>query len=274
MEVCNAVKFFPTYNASLIVMMTLTGMLYYEEYKVLGGPTAWVCFTGGVLLVILGVLLLTKRSTEAEHQVVPLVRSEDDSPASGRVTPVSGLIETSSRRSSFQVPLGKKGQPLALGMPLVDPRPPSQPSSPSLTPSNSAAHSGGGGSPPTAALVPAEVVPAHSVSSAVLSPARQELRPAGQISRASGTMPTIQGGDTPLASLSAEDALAFREIQRMRPDLMARAGAMTAEQLVEEVSRKLETIDGADRTPSPLSADLRSAWTSETGNELEPQPQP
>jgi len=30
MQVCNAVKFFPSYNASLIVLMTLTGMIYYE----------------------------------------------------------------------------------------------------------------------------------------------------------------------------------------------------------------------------------------------------
>ena len=32
MAVCNAVVFFPTYNACFIVMTTMTGMVYYEEY--------------------------------------------------------------------------------------------------------------------------------------------------------------------------------------------------------------------------------------------------
>ena len=110
---------------------------------------------------------------------------------------------------------------------------------------------------PVAALLPGKV-----------SPIQQELEPPG---KAVGDLPTIAGGDTPLASLSAEDALAFREIQRMRPDLMARAGAMTAEQLMAEVSRKLETI-GDDRMPSPLPPGLRSAWSSESGKQSEPQP--
>merc|ERR1711871_1916822 len=80
-----AVVFFPTYNACFIVMTTLSGITYYEEYKALVGVTVWVCFVGGVACVMIGVLVLTRKTTSkvadlavAELESQQNLSNEDD----------------------------------------------------------------------------------------------------------------------------------------------------------------------------------------------------
>lgn len=59
-----------------------------------------------------------------------------------------------------------------------------------------------------------------------------------------GAMPTIPGGDTPLASLTAEDAAAFLALSAAQRE---RAGQLSQEQLDASIQRALERGEFDDR---------------------------
>ena len=240
MAVCNAVMFFPCYNACLIVMMTISGMIYYEEYMQLDGVKGWSFFVAGVLMVILGVLLLTRKSSsDGPHnsQVAPLegeLEGAEAGAAGGmaRVRSHDSGPNTPERRLSFSVPVSESGRPLALGIGFVDPRPSSHPPSPTPGP---------GSRGPTPPLIGVPVAAQVVVPPSDLGGQRGGGH-SGAARRSPRRLASIAGGGTPLASMTAEDAQAFLALQKQRPDLMARAGLMTQEELMNEVSRKLESI--------------------------------
>ena len=256
MQVCNAVQFFPSYNASLIVMMTITGMIYYEEYKGLTGVTGWACFIGGVGLVIVGVLLLTlKNSTESpsKNQVVPVslgsgsfrvslesARGEADGsrPSSGGSRPSSGGSRPNSggeypnglpiqRKSSFTIPMSEDGKQLAINsLPFVDPRSFSNPTTPR------------GRSPsPNSVANP-------SMSSGSSHVAMQ--------------LPTIQGGETPMASITAEEAESLKKALAQREAEQQLLAAKLQEKL-EIAQKERQALDDAEAAAPVVEPNANSA---------------
>ena len=61
---------------------------------------------------------------------------------------------------------------------------------------------------------------------------------------AGATMPTIPGGDTPLASLTAEDAAAFMALSAAQRE---RAGKLSQEELDASIQRALQKGEFDDR---------------------------
>lgn len=222
-------KFFPAYNASLIVMMTLTGMIYYEEYKGLVGYLAWGCFIAGILIVCLGVMILTLRnSTESPgiDQVVPEPVSRDsDAAAADAEAPAEGSekkealekgaagteVDPKPRKNSFSIPMGENGKQLAVSaLPFVDPR--------SVTPT--------GSQPGT---------PRSTTSPGAVAggPAPQGKLPP--------LLPTIMGGETPsstMRSLSEDEAESLKK-------------ALAAQELAAQLQEKLEPHAGGAEAPPP-----------------------
>ena len=74
--------------------------------------------------------------------------------------------------------------------------------------------------------------------------------------------------------MTAEDAQAFLALQKQRPDLMARAGLMTHEELMQEVSRKLESI-GEPSSAAPNGKGGEGNGGGDSGGESRPpEPEP
>jgi hypothetical protein len=216
MQVCNAVKFFPSYNASLIVLMTLTGMIYYEEYKQLKGAKDWLCFCAGIVLVVCGVLLLTLRNSSEQPdkgQVVPsdprdsIEAGPPGSNPSSRPSSAAGVYPNGQpivRKSSFTIPQDDSGRMMAVNaLPFVDPRSVSTGSNPP-----SPGHSG----PPSP------------------SGGEKSLFDVSKGPKAS-PMPTIVAGETPMASMTVEEAADFKQAMRTREEEEQRLGAELQEKL-------------------------------------------
>lgn len=246
MQVCNAVQFFPSYNASLIVMMTITGMIYYEEYKGLTGLLGWGCFIGGVALVVVGVLLLTlKNSTESpsKSQVAPVslgsgsftgslesARGEADGsrPSSGGSRPSSGGEYPNGlpiqRKSSFTIPMSEDGKQLAINsLPFVDPRSFSNPATPR------------GRSPSP-----------NSVANPALS------------SHVAMQLPTIQGGETPMASITADEAESLKKALAQREAEQQLLAAKLQEKL-EIAQKERQALDDAEAAAPVVEPNASSA---------------
>jgi hypothetical protein len=246
MQVCNAVQFFPSYNASLIVMMTITGMIYYEEYKGLTGLLGWGCFIGGVALVVVGVLLLTlKNSTESpsKSQVAPVslgsgsftgslesARGEADGsrPSSGGSRPSSGGEYPNGlpiqRKSSFTIPMSEDGKQLAINsLPFVDPRSFSNPATPR------------GRSPSP-----------NSVANPALS------------SHVAMQLPTIQGGETPMASITADEAESLKKALAQR-EAEQQLLAAKLQQKLEIAQKERQALDDAEAAAPVVEPNASSA---------------
>jgi hypothetical protein len=264
MQVCDAVKFFPSYNASLIVMMTITGMIYYEEYKGLQGLKGWGCFVAGISLVVAGVLLLTLRnSTESpsKDQVVPappgseelaggeegsVVDDEEAAAAAAAAKDGTGSAKSSrpnsageypngmpiQRKSSFTIPMAESGKQLAVNsLPFVDPRSVSNPGTPRGRSPSPAGGTGADAASPDNA-------PGMSPGSAQKLPPLQ--------------LPTIQGGDTPMQSMTADESESLKKALAQRE---AEQSAQLAAQLQEKLEgaakerEAIELADGAEPAP-------------------------
>jgi len=305
MAVCNAVVFFPTYNACFIVMTTVTGMLYYEEYKLLtmrkDATVAWAFFGSGVSLVIIGVLVLTRKSTAqvlddvVDGSSVSSESRDPSRPSSGEgVTPPDGakrpMVNKLSleggpppesmqqRRASFGTPIALTASGLLVPPRAVTParsrsvspaRPTSQnqvrarsntePAPESIPGDHASAASGKARSlsdsferfsrpPSTSDRVVRFVQPPSplllgspgmqpSVGAAV--PATHAAHPPQAPSAAAHAalgrpLETIPGGNTPLASLTAEDAAAFLALSAQQRE---RAGRLTQAELDAAISR-------------------------------------
>lgn len=254
MQVCNAVKFFPSYNASLIVMMTITGMIYYEEYKGLTGLLGWGCFITGILLVVAGVLLLTlKNSTESpsRDQVVPVssesaddeakrdshgssaVATRDQAGASSRPSSAGGEYPSGApiqRKSSFTIPMSEDGKQLAVNaLPFVDPRSFSNPGTPR------------GRSPS----------PGSDSENPAIAPGSSQKLPPLQL-------PTIQAGETPMASMTADEAESLKKALAQREAEQQLLAAQLQEKL-EGAQKEREAIDLADELQANKAAEAAAA---------------
>ena len=259
MAVCNAVVFFPTYNACFIVMTTMTGMIYYEEYKVLHGVKVWAFFAGGVSCVIMGVLILTRKTTSKVVDVIaeevspggadgdrpPSSGSEGGEPGSRSLTPQKNqatplqLQAFQERRGSFNALMMTSSGILVPPSPTVstsgsgsNSRPGSRHVSPQRQPKSFAGDSKAPQPGLARSVSPSDQmavgVPAYAAMSGIGPQAVGGHIAQGQPHYGGQQLPTIPGGDTPFASLTAEDAAAFMKLSATQRE---RAGQLSQAEL-------------------------------------------
>ena len=86
------------------------GISYYEEYKTLTGVKVWACFSGGVACVIIGVLVLTRKSTSKVVDVVVEIESQQSINAEGEVDllVVDGVVGGSGAGAAAGAAAGAK----------------------------------------------------------------------------------------------------------------------------------------------------------------------
>ena len=174
-----------------------------REYKQLKGAKDWLCFCAGIVLVVCGVLLLTLRNSSEQPdkgQVVPsdprdsIEAGPPGSNPSSRPSSAAGVYPNGQpivRKSSFTIPQDDSGRMMAVNaLPFVDPRSVSTGSNPP-----SPGHSG----PPSP------------------SGGEKSLFDVSKGPKAS-PMPTIVAGETPMASMTVEEAADFKQAMRTREE--------------------------------------------------------